>query len=295
MLIQLKHIICLIALGFTINLNAQTDAPKKDKKHKDCKRCIHGKHSSKSPYTVNLKSELPYIGLSAGLLGSGLIIKSINEETPFTSEELNNLDPSKINSFDRGAVYNNSLTAIEYSNYTLLSGALLPLYFLSNHNTRSDFLPLLVMGAEVYAITSTLALNSKFAFNRSRPLAYNPEFSEEFRMGKTSKLSFFSGHTAQTAGFSFFMAKVIHDYHPDMAIGQKVGLWSFAVALPVVTGYFRVKGGKHFNSDVITGFAVGAAIGWLVPQLHKKKESKLSLAPFNYQNTNGLSLTLKLD
>lgn len=293
--IQLKYIICFTALSFIINLNAQTDLSKHNETKKDCKHCISGKHLNESPYTINLKNEIPYIVTSAGLLGTGLLIKSINEEEPFTAEELNNLDPNKINSFDRGAVFNTSSTARAYSNYTLFTGILLPFYFLSHHNTRSDFVPLLVMGAEIYSITSTLTLNSKFAFNRARPLAYNPEFSDEFRMGSTSKLSFFSGHTAQTAGFSFFMAKVITDYHPKMPLGQKVGLWSFAVALPAVTGYFRIKGGKHFNSDVITGFAVGAAIGWLVPQLHKKKENKLSLAPYNYNNANGLSLTLKLD
>lgn len=292
---QLKNTFFLIALGISINLNAQTDTSENSEQKKGCSRCLHGKHTSHSPYTVNFKSELPYLGLSAGLLGSGLIIKAVNEEEPFTIEELDALDASKINSFDRGAVYNNSSRAREYSNYTLLSGALLPLYFLSNHNTRSDFLPLIVMGAEVYSITSTLALNSKFGFNRSRPLAYNPEFSNELRTGETSKLSFFSGHTAQTAGFSFFMAKVISDYHPNMATGQKIGLWSFAVALPAVTGYFRVKGGKHFNSDVITGFAIGGFIGWAIPQLHKQKESKLTVTPFNLNDANGLSLTLKID
>jgi membrane-associated phospholipid phosphatase len=151
------------------------------------------------------------------------------------------------------------------------------------------------MAAEVYSITSTLALNSKFSFKRSRPLTYNPAVSNELRTDKTSKLSFFSGHTAQTAGFSFFMAKVITDYHPKMPLGQKIGLWSIAAALPAATGYFRVKGGKHFNSDVITGFAIGAAIGWLIPQLHKKKNSKISMTPYNYHNANGLTLVLKLD
>jgi len=285
-----KYLSTILALGFCLNLIAQKSIHKKD-----CERCIHGKHSSESPYTVNLKSELPYIAASAGLLGSGLLVKSINEEKPFTLEELNNLDLSKINKFDRGAVFNNSSSARAYSDYALMTGALLPLYFLSNHNTRSDFIPLIIMGAEVYAITSTLALNSKFAFNRSRPLAYNPEFSDKFRMGKTSKLSFFSGHTAQTAGFSFFMAKVISDCHPNMATGQKIGLWSFAVSLPAVTGYLRVKGGKHFNTDVITGYAIGAFLGWAIPHLHKKKESKLSIAPFNYQNSSGLSFTFRLD
>jgi membrane-associated phospholipid phosphatase len=295
MFIAPKYLTLLFVLGLFINLNAQPNKSKKNNKHIDCRRCIHNKHIHKSPYKVSFKREIPYLTASAVLLGSGLFIKSINEETPFTVEELNNLDPNKINSFDRGAVYNNSSTARRYSDYALLTGALLPLYFLANHNTRTDFIPLLVMSAEVYAITSTLALNSKFAFNRSRPLAYNPEFSNETRMGKTSKLSFFSGHTAQTAGLSFFMAKVISDYHPNMAIGQKVGIWSFAVALPAVTGYLRVKGGKHFNTDVLTGYAIGAIIGWAIPHLHKIKESKLSLAPFKSENANGLTFTLKID
>ena len=260
----------------------------------NCIHCTLGDHSAQSPYSVSFKKEIPYLITGLGLLGSGLLIKSINEEAPFTIDELNNLDPSKINRFDRGAVYNNSSTARANSNYTLMAGALLPLYFLSNHNTRYDFIPLLVMGAEVYTITSTLALNSKYTFNRTRPLAYNPEFSDDIRTGKTSKLSFFSGHTAQTAGFSFFTAKVVTDYHPDMRKSFKAIIWSGAIALPALTGYFRIKGGKHYNTDVITGFAVGAAVGWLIPHLHKKKESNLSVAPFNYNNANGLSLTIKL-
>ncbi len=295
MLNPLKYYASFIALGLMTNLNAQTDTHKHHKAKKECQRCIDGKHSNESPYTVNFKNEISYIATAAGLLGTGLFIKSINEEEPYTLEELNRLNPNKINSFDRGAVFNNSSTARAFSNYTLITGALLPLYFLSNHNTRSDFIPLLIMGAEVLSITSALTLNSKFSFNRARPLAYNPEFSDKLRTDQTSKLSFFSGHTAQTASFSFFMAKVITDYHPNMSLGKKIAAWSFAAALPAATGYFRIKGGKHFNSDVITGFAVGAAIGWLIPQLHKKKESKLSLAPFNANNANGLSLTLQLD
>jgi membrane-associated phospholipid phosphatase len=261
-----------------------------------CKYCIHGDHQSGSPYTINFKNEIPYFATSLGLLGTGFLMKEINGKTPFTVDELDDLDPSNINSFDKGAIFNNSLKAREYSNYTLISGALLPLYFLSNHHTKKDFLPLLVMGVEVFSITSALTLNTKYAFNRTRPLAYNPEFSNELRTDETSRISFFSGHTAQTAGFSFFMAKVITDYHPNMKLGTKTAIWSFAIALPAVTGYFRVKGGKHFNTDVITGFAIGGAIGWLVPHLHKTKkpDSKLTMSPFNYNRATGLSLSLKL-
>ena len=295
MKIDFKYILLFFGLLFGILLNAQTQQPI-EKSSKECNNCLHGSHTNESPYQISLKNELPFLATSLGLLGSGLLIKEINGEPLFTIGDLNQLDASQINSFDRGAVTNNSSSARFYSNVTLLSGVALPLYFLTNHHTRSDFFPLLVMGAEVFSITSTLTLNVKFTFNRTRPLAYNPEFSDELRTGETSRLSFFSGHTAQTAGFSFFMAKVITDYHPNMRMSAKIGIWSFAVALPAATGYFRVKGGKHFNTDVITGFAVGAAIGWLVPHLHKKKkDSKVSLTPFNYDGANGVRLTLKID
>ncbi|MBL4594895.1 MAG: phosphatase PAP2 family protein [Flavobacteriales bacterium] len=297
MLNNIKYIVTSVCLfGIVYPTIAQEDTGT-HYNQQNCKYCLHGEHQNGSPYTINFKNEIPYFAASLGLLGTGLILRDKNEETPFTAEELNSLNPTKINSFDRGAIYNNSASARKYSNYTLLSGALLPFYFLSNHHTKKDFFPLLIMGAEVFSITSTLTLNAKYTFNRTRPLAYNATFSDELRTDKTSRLSFFSGHTAQTAGFSFFMAKVITDYHPNMRMGTKIGIWSFAIALPAVTGYFRVKGGKHFNTDVITGFVVGGAIGWLVPHLHKKRngDSKLSMNPFNYNGATGLSLTLKLD
>jgi len=291
---QLKHIICTLVLISSLQLVSQNLPTEPDEEY--CNYCIQGKHQGGSPYTINLKKELPYFATCLGLLGTGLYIKEEYGKIPFTVDQLNNLDPSNINRFDKGAISNNSSSAREYSNYTLISGALLPLYFLSNHNTKKDFIPLLVMGVEVFSITSTLTLNTKYSFNRTRPLAYNPDFSDELRTDKTSRISFFSGHTAQTAGFSFFMAKVITDYHPNMKMRRKVGIWSFAVALPAVTGYFRVKGGKHFNTDVITGFVIGGAIGWLVPHLHKTKKSnsKFSMTPFNFNGATGLSLSFKL-
>jgi hypothetical protein len=35
-------------------------------------------------------------------------------------------------------------------------------------------------------------------------------------------------------------------------------------------GYLRLKAGKHFLSDNLLGYAVGASAGILVPHLHKK-------------------------
>ena len=44
-----------------------------------------------------------------------------------------------------------------------------------------------------------------------------------------------------------------------------------AALAPATVGFLRVKGGKHFPTDVLTGLVVGAATGYLVPRLHKIK------------------------
>lgn len=297
MLKKFKYTVCILSFVFTNNtINAQKDSLLfKQQKGECCGYCTDGDHLNKSPYTINVKNEIPYFATGIGLLGSGLIVREFNGESPFTLQELSLLNPNDVNSFDRGATNNNSSLARKASDVILISGAAFPLLFLSNHHTKKDFFPLLVMATEIYTITGGITLNTKFLFNRPRPLAYNPDFSNELRTDQTSKLSFISGHTAQTAALSVFIAKVIHDYHPNHKTGLKIGVWTLALALPAVTGALRVKGGKHFNTDVITGFAVGAAVGWLVPHLHKtKKESKFSMGFYNREEVNGLSLIWKL-
>jgi len=46
-------------------------------------------------------------------------------------------------------------------------------------------------------------------------------------------------------------------------------VWTAAATIPAITGYLRVRGGRHFPTDVIGGYIVGAAVGCLVPHLHR--------------------------
>ncbi len=87
------------------------------------------------------------------------------------------------------------------------------------------------------------------------------------KLTKNTRRSFFSGHTSHVAASTFFTAKVLTDINPD---GSNNSLyWITAATIPAITGYLRVKGGKHFPTDVIVGYAVGALVGILVPELHK--------------------------
>ena len=55
-------------------------------------------------------------------------------------------------------------------------------------------------------------------------------------------------------------------------------------------GFCRLKAGKHFLSDNLLGYAVGASIGVAVPQLHRIAAGKgMSLVPVQGLNCNGYS------
>ena len=87
----------------------------------------------------------------------------------------------------------------------------------------------------------------------------------------------------------------MNDYHPNMKTGYKIAIWSFAAAIPMATGYLRVKGGRHFPTDVISGYAIGAFVGWLIPELHEKKdaERKLSITPLYSLGSNGVYISYR--
>jgi len=117
------------------------------------------------------------------------------------------------------------------------------------------------------------------------------------KLDRDANRSFFSGHASHTAAFSFFMAKVIHDYHKNAKRKVKRIIWISAATIPMFTSYLRVKAGKHFPTDVITGYIVGASVGFLIPHLHKKKATEkrtAQLMPILSPGYSGVSLTIPL-
>lgn len=255
-----------------------------------CPLCKNGIHLNENPYQLGFKAELPYLITAAGTLGLGQLIQATNGTKPFTEAQIDQLDRNNINTFDRPATYNWDPEAQNKSDFLRTAVIILPVVFLANHHTKEDFGPLVVMSLEVGAITYGLTTATKNLVNRTRPFAYNENVSLDEKTKINARLSFFSGHASFTAAFSIFFAKVLSDYHPNMKTGYKIALWSFSSVIPVTTGFLRVKAGKHFPTDVITGVAVGAAVGWLVPELHKKHSfsKNLSILPqFNYGATGG--------
>jgi membrane-associated phospholipid phosphatase len=173
-------------------------------------------------------------------------------------------------------------------------GALaLPFTILAFKSARENWLGLGLMYVEVGLYTVGVTELTKGITKRIRPYSYNPEAPLETKRGKDSRSSFFSGHTAMAASFSFLTAKVFHDLSDNKT--AKALVWTAAALIPAATGYLRYRAGKHFPTDIITGYVVGGAIGYLVPFLHKKRKSNenLSLMPVAGPNNLGLYVSYR--
>lgn len=94
---------------------------------------------------------------------------------------------------------------------------------------------------------------------RSRPLVYNTSLPLGDRQDKDAQRSFFAGLTIATASVTFFAAKVFNDFNPDSKL--KTCVWTTTAFVPVVVVYQRLRAGKHFLTDNILGYAVGAGLG----------------------------------
>ncbi|MFB9865338.1 phosphatase PAP2 family protein [Rufibacter immobilis] len=249
---------------------------------------------SSSPYKTSFKVDAPITAAGIGLSGLGLYL--MQEKEPFTEAEALALDKNDVNSFDRFAAGNHSASAKKASDIILYSSIAAPALLLFDRDIRSNGGQLAALYLETMSITGTLFTLGSAAFPRARPLTYSSEVEIGEKTRANSQNSFFAGHTAAVSTMAFFTAKVFHDYNPDSPARPFV--WAGAAIVPAAVGYLRLEAGKHFLSDNLIGYGVGAAVGILVPQLHKKSNnSGISVTPSMIrvlgQNLDGVSLQYK--
>jgi len=228
--------------------------------------------SAESPYQLESRREWTLLGVGVALSLGGLAIMESIE--PFTPPELAGLDLQDVNAFDRAGVrpYRDSRDGDALK----LGSFLMPLSLLIDERSRRDWKTLGVMWGEVLLLQSGFTAMTKGLMKRTRPYAYDPNAPLEARTSTDARISFYSGHTSTTAATCFFLARVYSDYPFSRA--TKVAAWTVAVVYPAAVAYLRVDSGHHFRTDVITGYVVGAAIGYLVPVLHRvAKHNGLSL------------------
>jgi membrane-associated phospholipid phosphatase len=204
-------------------------------------------------------------------------LKITDQKPHLDSLEINQLDVNDINSFDRSATRQDPSyveQALKISDIGMRGSFLLPALLMLDKEIRQDWAPVLLLFLQAEAITGSLfSWGAAMHIDRIRPLVYHPDVEYESKTFYRNKNSFFSGHTSTSATASFYTAKVYCDYHPELG-PKKLIFYGLALIPPAFTGYYRYKGMKHFPTDVLTGLAVGAAVGILVPHLHKKRKNE---------------------
>lgn len=219
-------------------------------------------------FIFSLKKDLPVVvGSGAMAIGGTLLKYSV---PPLTEAQLAALDPASVNAFDRVAIEQYRVADAKLSDYLLLASYAAPFSVLASRSVRQEFGPVLIMYAETAALIGGLTGLSKGLFKRNRPFTYNPDALMADRLSQGARHSFFSGHVSNSAAFSFFTAYMVNRYAQRPA--WKVVAWAGAAIIPGTIGYWRYTSGKHYPSDILTGYLVGAGTGILIPYLHQWKQ-----------------------
>ena len=245
-------------------------------------------HTKGQTYCFNFqdKKELFYSSLAAW---SGIKAYDILRKGEFI-EELEDIDPDALWRIDRRSLQRSSSRADRLSDGTLFASISMPfLTALLDPNMRSEGANIAWMGITGYLIENSINQIFKISAERPRPYIYQQaEAVINQPISKNGTKSFFSGHASSAAYFSFFAAKVFADINPESNLRPVV--WGLAALLSGTTGYLRYRAGKHFYTDVITGWIFGAGLGILIPEIFRMKhgQNKLTLSH------NRLSMIIKL-
>lgn len=253
------------------------------------------KAQSESVYRASTVGDLVTLGGGLGLSVTGHLMGQ--KTWKFDPTTFSSLDPLSVNAFDRPATGNWSPTLSRMSDVTLVGAGVAGLgLMLADRPVRQEWMVWTLMAGEVFFLTHGTTFITKNATERIRPFAYNQNVSVHEKQEGSIYQSFFSGHSSFAAAGSFFAAKLYHDTHPGSK--WRIAVWGGAGLLSGTTAWLRVKAGKHFPTDVITGVAAGALIGILVPEIHRRKRSPADASSVKFEfgpawGINGLRVGLR--
>ena len=211
------------------------------------------------------------------------VLERFQNDEEFLKQEID-----KINGLDRWAAGNWNEGWIAFSDIPFYGSFGLPLLYLTNERTRSDFGQIGLLYLETMAVAGAIFTQTAGNIDKKRPLVYNvdPENTDDSQ--RNAENSFFAGHPAATAAAAFFTAKVFNDYFPSSRAKTWVWVGAGVISGSVAAG--RLIGGKHFPTDNLIGLAVGTTTGILVPHLHKVGNDRLSMTPFGFGRFAGLNM-----
>ena len=90
----------------------------------------------------------------------------------------------------------------------------------------------------------------KLCFHRARPVPY-------FGLATPATFSFPSEHALMAICFYGVLVHLSNSHVPSVRI--RAGIWAVAVSMTLVIGFSRIYLGLHYPTDVVAGYAAGAA------------------------------------
>ena len=243
-------------------------------------------------YELKKEREIALVGIGLGTIITASVLE--RQTDPLSAIQLEGVGNEILSPIDRWATTQNSIKAKNASEVVMYGATALPLVSSFLFVKNEEKFKIGLMAFEVLSITYGVRGLAKVMFPRNRPFVYNNEVDEAPKLEVDARESFFSGHTAYVSAACFFSASMASTYSNNSLV--KALAWGSAAALPAVTGYLRMKAGKHFLTDVVTGYVVGGAIGYFIPKLHENKKgtTTLSIVPSFGRTYSGLLVVVKL-
>lgn len=228
--------------------------------------CSHITYSQQA-YVFKKRLDIGLVLGSATALEGSLLLQHHVKALDATA--IAGLKTSDVPAFDRAATRYWSKDIAVASDYFALSSVLLPSYFYFKPETRKQSGKIALVSYESLLFSQVLANVSKLSL-RNRPYLYNPDVALENKVQSDARMSFFSAHTTTVSSMCFSFALAYQTYLPEAR--GRAAVWAGAITLPAIEGYMRVRAGRHFPSDVITGYLVGAGSSYLMHLLHKSRK-----------------------
>lgn len=213
-------------------------------------------------------------GREAAILGAGMVLHGAGQwqHLQHRAPVRITVDPLRLPGIDRGVVGHWGAPSNQASNilFGAVTAASLATVLINQHGQRP--LEPVAIVAESVLLTSGLTNTVKEIARRPRPYLYDPGGPRTVDASGGDLLSFWSGHTANMASITFSTAYIVQ--RSDASPALKTTTWIAAALAPAAMGYLRVRAARHFPTDVLAGYAVGAAVGILVPYLHRPLEKR---------------------
>jgi membrane-associated phospholipid phosphatase len=170
---------------------------------------------------------------------------------------------------DDGVKGNYSSRAHTFSNVTWTGALTAPMVFDVARGVDWDTVRRTAIYGEAIAVNLALYTGIKHVVGRPRPYTYSEAADVQdyaVTQGNDARQSFFSGHSSTTFTAAVSGSWLYAQSSPDVTM--RTAVWATSLTLASATADLRVRAGKHFPSDVLTGAAIGTLIGYGIPRLH---------------------------